>query len=111
LQLVSLTASPLEVEAGDTLTISGALRNDGISAAKGIRVSVSSMEDILEETGMGVVYLGSLSSGSQAPFSSSLKVKEAAAPGKYTLMINISFKDDLGREHSSTYPLQIKGYS
>lgn len=107
LQLVSLAVSPSQIEVGGMLTISGSLRNDGISDAKGIKVSVSSEEDILEEVTMGATYIGSLSSGSQAPFSLSLRVKESTSSGQHTLTVIVTYKDELGKEHSSTWPIRI----
>ncbi|GEM_PF-1258253 len=107
MQMVSLSISPSTAEAGDIFTISGAVRNDGISTASNVRVSIESREGIIEPLAMESVFIGSLSPGSQAPFSLSVRVKDDVAPGRYTITIKVVFKDELGKEHFKSYPIQV----
>ena len=108
LQLISLSISPLTIKPGDTITISGAIRNDGISTASGVRISIQSEKDILEPLTMQTIFIGSLTSNSQAPFSISTKIKSEVNPGKYTIIINITYKDELGKTHTQKFPIEIK---
>lgn len=107
LQLVSLAISPSQIQVGEKLTISGSIRNDGIAEARGIKITVSSEDDILEEMGEKTIYIGSLSSGSQAPFSVSFNIKDSTPPGKYILRITASYKDELEKKYTVTWPVNI----
>jgi len=108
LEVISLTMSPREVVVGGTLTVSGAVRNEGISTARKVQVYTSGGENLFSEDYSSSIYLGSLSSTSQAPFSVSVRIKDSVSPGVYNFNLVVEYSDGWGKSYSTSFPLTVK---
>ena len=106
LEVVSFALSPKVISSGSTITISGSLRNEGLSTAKKVSVSLLSDPNYFSNE-YSSIYVGSISSDSQAPFSVSVKVREDISVGTYTMSLEVRYSDELDMNHTLSIPVSV----
>ncbi len=97
LEIAGVTTSPTKLHPGKDFTLSMQVENVGKQDAKAVNVQLAAMKEF---TGERTSFLGSLKQDDTSTAIFDLTVAKDAEPRSYDIEMQISYLDELGREHS-----------
>ncbi|HKZ45594.1 MAG TPA: hypothetical protein VJ343_02720 [archaeon] len=101
LQISEVNYSKSVIEAGDTISLSFNIVNNGDGTAEDVRVVLDQSIDIFTASGSGESFINSISGGQAANANFALTVNPSISTGTYSIPVTLAYYDELKNQSYS----------